>query len=118
MGQLQRVTKEQAVKLKEAGFDWECKHIYFLNGHNDSDIMSYNNHNTGKNSWSSPPLALACKFMRDIISIDIEVHKDTPIGKYVYKIISKDRVLWSSSIYPTYEAAQSAGLDVALDFKK
>lgn len=122
MSQLQRVTKQQAVKLKEAGFDWETDAYYYQEAETPV-ISNYDNWNKyGNNSKSAAPLELACKWLRKVKGIDVLVNKTQFKGRQLYYF----GVYWPTGEYPhnglnklgSYEAAQSAGLDVALDFKK
>jgi len=82
MSQLQRVTKEQAVKLKEAGFNWKCGYYYDTSGDDLNDKLCMDNHNRDIEYWSAPELDLACKFLREVKGIDINPILNTPWGKY------------------------------------
>lgn len=119
MSQLQRVTKEQAVKLKEAGFDWETDAYYYQEAETPV-ISNYDNWNKYGNSKSAAPLELACKWLRETNKVDILVDKGINGRYYVVLRINnrKHEEKYSWQKHDAYEAAQSAGLDVTLDFKK
>ena len=127
MSQLQRVTKEQSVKLKEAGFDWETNRFVKLyeNGMiSDVLIGTYYNYNHFETMMSIPELDLACKWLRQTKKAIIFAFPIDDWEHYGFRVFYPDlsapfyEVETELKDYPTYEAAQSAGLDVALDFNK
>ena len=112
--QLQLVTYEQAVRLKELGFDWEVKQ-YYRDGIKDytyPEFMGYSNE--AINDFSAPTAALALKWMRDVKgifgSIDFDNHKDIRKYYYFYQFEETE----TSDFYGHYEAAESALLDELL----
>jgi hypothetical protein len=66
--QLQLVTYEQAKKLKELGFDWECTHCYTFAKSEKKGVnnMYSKNFNSTENCVSVPTVALALKWLRDV----------------------------------------------------
>lgn len=121
MSQLQRVTKEQAVKLKKLGFNRETDAYYYLD--NPSTVTAnYDNWNKYGNTLSACPLELACKFLRDTKKALIYVFPIDDWEHYGVKVLFPDlsapfhEIETEPKDYPTYESAQSAGLDVALEY--
>jgi hypothetical protein len=92
---LQLVTLEQAKRLKELGFNWECDSFYW--GDNEDDLCfrdAYHNHNDGTlpadyeetdgemTVCSAPSVALALQWVRDNYSNEGEVEK----GNIIFNI--------------------------------
>lgn len=124
MTQLQRVTKEQAGKLKNLGFGWECDSYYYL-GNPSPAITCFDNWNKYTNTTSAVQLDLCCKWLRDVKGVHVNTLSIWHITykKYVYVFNVSypngrhyDDGLEEEVLYDTYESAQSAGLDVALDY--
>jgi hypothetical protein len=92
----QRVTREQDVRLKKAGFDWTTDNSFREDEH------------------ALPTVARALEFIRDKkgVSGTIRLHYSPYLKKNVYCLIlnRKDRI----KIYYTYESAESALLDELL----
>lgn len=70
------VTYEQAVKLKELGFDWKCNHSYY--GRRSKGLIEFCtyydfNKNGGPNECSAPTLSQAQKWLREVKGIHIEI---------------------------------------------
>ena len=117
--QLQLVSFEQAKRLKELGFDWKTYRTYKFNGEAAVPI-SEQNYNKLDNRISAPTIALALKWFRD----EKDLLSDVCLiitSRYSYSIIKNDGEDFIISIdnndntnYPTYEAAESALLDVLL----
>ena len=128
------VTHEQAIKLKELGFDWDCNH-YYENGKlyegvvdedEDPDINSdypttYGNYNFTKQTCSAPTLAQVQKWLREVKHIDID------IDSVYHRLDTGDKVMYGLRIgvqrtfqkefylnHDTYEQALSSGIDTAL----
>lgn len=123
------VTYEQAQKLKELGFDWECNHYYKVGeNHRFENYAIYsveeldhissayedlnNNH-----CISAPTLAQAAKWLREkgiIIIVDYS-HYDNFEQLYYFDIkrATNNRVTVGVET-DTYEQALSAGIDKAL----
>ena len=108
MNQLQLVTFEQAKKLKELGFDWESRIYCGIDKVTTSGL--YINHNKYPNLLTIPETALALKWLRDEKKIDIELTKRYTANMWAYN--TNDRIVTS---FPTFEQAESAGLDYALN---
>ena len=126
------VSFEQAVRLKELGFDWKCNHYYdtqtkeFLpvdwfdyDGDVDADDLYDNNPPKDIISYrvSAPTLAQAQKWLRDVKKILILIDILRKNEKIFYWKIFNSETFWIYSSDPdfdTYEQALSAGIDKAL----
>ena len=114
------VTYEQAVKLKELGFDWECNHLYSHRSSIDfNDSCYYHDFNTtdSSNDYSAPTLAQAQKWLREVKETEVIVHKIND-SIYNYTIYGQLVNLTTKTIFDTYEQALSAGIDKALELLK
>ena len=123
------VTFEQAVKLKELGFDWQVPCFYASNkdlymGRNPDDWN--NNGFFGKKDLSAPSQSVAIKFLREILKWEVCVFADFNIKgipndkwTYYYRRLS-DVVEMSNTAddinpgYDTYEDAMEAAIDKTL----
>lgn len=121
------VTYEQAIKLKELGFDWPTIHYYDVETHEFSPKISYNhtvcydNWNQYNNMISAPILSQMQKWLREVKEIDvvaIPTFGEYGKKKYRYQITiykedfgNEDE---STTIY-TYEEALSLGIDKSLE---
>ena len=121
------VTYEQAIKLKELGFDWECRKYF-----NKSNVLkeafdSYDyNHviDYFNVSCSAPTLSQAQKWLREVKGIDLDITlyrdidatKDIPIIQRYYncEIAFGEDEEDLDEDFPTYEKALSAGIDKSL----
>lgn len=115
------VTYEQAVKLKELGFDWDVHYLYTPNKefeHIDPELFDYGwdiNYDYVeclKGSISAPTLAQAQKWLREVKQIDLFVTKE--LSKY-YWYIGKEFQIGNCD---TYEQSLSLGIDKALELLK
>lgn len=106
------VSLEVAYKLKDLGFDWQCRYSIDI-----SDNKEYTNgiYNTNKeleslNRINTPELWQVNKWLREVQFIFIEISVDkTTSAKFFYKISYLD-VEWkfvdiSKFIYSSYEEA-------------
>lgn len=119
------VTYDQAVKIKELGFDWECNHWYHpLEPEKIIECQTYYNHNSFERPYSAPTLAQAQKWLREK-EIEVGVFGDfdgeLPTGKWVWLMREFNTHLFDT-VFPeddirfnTYEQALSAGIDRALE---
>ena len=116
MSRLSVVNKEQAIKLKELGFNWGCVKMYgevggYAGLHN---FDNYNKHND-ENDCSAPDIALALKWCRDEKKIFVDVQSQLrPKDNYTFS--------WKMGSdgfedgYKTFEEAESEGLDFVLSY--
>jgi len=118
--QLALVTYEQAKKLKELGFDWECTAFYDLNENNELDYFANQvDWNNEVDTLSAPTVALALKWFRDVKGILCDVgFCGLTFHTYVYSYINKNGLIGSTDkgySYDTYEEAESALLDALIE---
>ena len=116
--QLQIVTFEQAKKLKELGFDWRVIDFY----HKDNPKLAWVAGEIDYWYWnqfpykiSAPTTALALKWLRDEKKIFMNIGQ----MKFNSKITFYHCDTFSSTIredFKSYEEAESAGLDYALEY--
>jgi len=117
---LQLVSYEQAQKLKELGFNWECKDCYIYDDElNDYYLLNlitqdFNNNKENKYDYTSAPsIALALKWFRDERGIKCYViNGEANMGTYYFN----DE--WDGTIeYATYEECESALLDKLIELE-
>ena len=132
------VTYEQAVQLKELGFDWGCYHYYYKDdkklctyssiGYGD-DCRNWNdeyNSAIGDSECSAPTLAQAQKWLREKeIEVGVFAKYDGEIrtGKWMWLMRKFDTHLFDTIFsedvsYDTYEEALSIGINQALELLK
>ncbi|GHT33921.1 hypothetical protein FACS189434_09190 [Bacteroidia bacterium] len=129
--QLQLVTFEQAVKIKELGFNCEVpttdcynKSGKFVEIYEDFSAPFFENHNSEENYYSAPTVALALKWFRDAKNIFSTVEFTTETFKkgYFGKYFSfEDRNVNGSTfdkLKSNYEDAESALLDELINILK
>lgn len=120
------VTYNQAVKLKELGFDCECRNLYY--GENatvvDQDehkklveCWTRRNSNTQNDRFSAPTLAYVQKWLRDIKQTEVFVHR-VESGVYIWIIYGRIENIISNEQFYEFEDALSAGIDRALELLK
>lgn len=132
------VTYDQALRLRELGFDWDCGYYYnecnqkFMPNTNDSygqlntnDLLD--NINRIWNCISAPTLSQAQKWLREVKRIHIvidAVHRMNCDGTYAifYPYTIKD---WEGKIlnnfglgYECYESSLEEAIDEALELLK
>lgn len=131
------VTLEQAVQLKELGFDRECNHYYdtetkeLVENHNDyspedsfSDCSAYDNHNHCWNCVSVPFLAEAQKWLREVKGIHIEIRYvfnpqyEPWVGRIVMLGDQPESELINTDTCDSYEEALLEGIDMVLKILK
>lgn len=116
------VTYEQAVKLKECGFDCLCICYYNRSISRSRIIISGRELSAASCDCDEilcPSLSQAAKWLREVKGIDIDVRTDCIGGrKYNYVLYDGDRQFYARDNYTTYEPAFSAGIDAALELIK
>lgn len=124
------VTYEQAVKLKELGFDWKC-YQYYIRFADDGEIRRWhasepdnNNARLSRNEVSSAPrLDQAQAWLREVkgIAINVIAHDG---GQYHWCEVylpnfKEDGYRWweyrEHPLMDSFEEALSAGIDKALE---
>ena len=108
--QLQLVTFEQAKRLKQLGFDWECDYVYnLIRNPFKIPIKSNGLNRTGVGyMFDCPTVALALKWFRDVKKLRFSVCYMA--DKYFYTHPKTD----DNRLFDTYEQAESALLDELL----
>ena len=120
------VSFEVAKLLKEAGFDWECRKIYYNypeNTDNWSLEDNYMNHHHILHvdfALLSPTLDLAQRWLRKIknvvLLVDFNNDEDCEENeRYGVTIYTGKECIIELATYPTYEEAQEAGIKKALE---
>lgn len=117
------VTFEQAVQLKELGFDWQCNYWYHpLETEKIIECQTYCNHNSFERPYSAPTLSQAQKWLREKgIIILVLATSNLETGASYYYYIFKEKSLddiEADAVYSTYEQALSAGIDKAIELLK
>lgn len=130
------VTFEQALRLKELGFDWKC--LYWYHPNEDDKTKRFRmsnemNHNFYKRGISAPTLSQAAKWLREVKDIIIGIDFDNWYDKYICYVYKK--IIYNSENikdsygsmlvtnkenedFDTYEKALLAGIDKALELLK
>jgi hypothetical protein len=107
--QLQLVTREQAERLRELGFNYP---VYYWYNSDGSLSNSINPHNKNENGYSisAPTVPLALKWMRDEKDVAMQILFEND-GKYYAAAIVDMADDIECSGRDTYDAAESVLLD-------
>lgn len=115
------VTFEQAKKLKELGFDWECFAYYLYDDNLEigRQLQKYNSewHLINLGYISAPTLSQAQKWLREEKHLLITIERDKEYGKFGCVIYRNDS-LWKSDIVCDmngYNVLQLTAIDKALE---
>ena len=128
------VSFEIAKLLKEAGFDWECSCYYsvntlhepnngFIHIYKQYKALFYDHNRTKMPVYSAPTLDVAQRWLREVKDIDVYIFPTTNTKRecvYEWGIKTFGRALWVegqpyTNQYETYEEAQEAGINKALE---
>lgn len=122
------VTFEQAVALKECGFDWPCQSYYAVepDGRPDlwiSGLGTISGLDLKGRDTLAPTQALAQKWLRDVKGVHVLPTLESVNRPYYVCHITQlhsvaKRITDDVKYFPTYEAALSAGIDAALELIK
>lgn len=113
------VSRELALLLKQAGFDWKCREYYY-NFTTTGWSLSFDDNFVNWNSWSeqyisAPTLEVAQRWLREkwdlIITIEYNYHENA----FICKVYSKVECLSILFDFFTYEEAQEAGIKKAIE---
>ena len=112
------VSLELAMMLKEAGFDWEIKTFYYMGELGETMLGEAKNHNFSNDFVSAPTLAVAQKWMREVMGVNVEVmYLFKPCNYYFARAchLEDDSVLRIKDCQSfVYERALEAGIIAAL----
>lgn len=128
--QLPLVNYQTAKMLKEAGFDWKCREMYFYDLDNPTEqdnpnnwvedigeLMNWNGYNTtGEIYISRPTVAQALMYLREVKGVHVEI-RITGMGKYWGEAKSINTSATTES-FPTHSEAEHAALIKALETLK
>jgi hypothetical protein len=111
------VTKQQALSLKELGFDETCSGIYPM----DSDELIFK----PTRKWNSctnihvsaPTVDDAIRWLREVKGVHVAILYNRISNVWDYIVYYLDNTL-SATGYPSHDHAQFAGLDTAIDYVK
>lgn len=111
-----RVTKDQAIRLKAAGFDWVVEDCYLLN----SSIykpMGVANWNWYKDYISRPTLSRVCDWLRDVKGWHVIACPENDFIKWAFLALKKDAddAIGGKTDFTTHDLALSAGIDEVLN---
>lgn len=122
------VTYEQAVKLKELGFDWKCLYFYPITSalgikrncsHGDFNSIQMSFDSKYGEIFSAPTLAQAQKWLRNVKKADIivtlEDETDDPyqVEVYINKVCVSGH--WRHGFFTDFDEALSVGISKALE---
>ena len=110
--QLPLVSFEQAQLLKKAGFDWEVSHCYDKEDGNEcgGNIVAMNWNGRGSCYCSAPTVALALKWVRDIVCRNCGVAFSSYHQKYYITVYT-----CAVPLVDSYDEAESKLLDIVLE---
>ncbi len=123
MTQLQKTPHEEAVLLKQYGFDYKCNDYWYISSRGELVHMcnsrDYDNFNRLKGFTSCPTIQLALKWLRDVKGKHAWVisiwQPEWNNYSYQYYYIDKSREEWNGSThYETYDEAEMEALRKAL----
>jgi len=115
--ELQIVSREQAIRLCEVGFDWDCYFAWRLENNEFGEaniLVDFQGSNVLPDYAVAPTVALALKWFREekLMCFSIEYHNTH--RRYYYNIWYSHKHFERPDFY-TYDEAESALLDALLD---
>jgi hypothetical protein len=120
LNSLQLVSHQQAVALKQLGFDWNCDSVYWMDDLNEvkfNDQLVLQNYNKISNWFSAPTVALALKWMLDVKGYTFDVYWSRFMDNTYYRYsiagsnFDADDDCFNIVAFGTSEQAESALLD-------
>lgn len=126
------VSYEQALRLKELGFDWKCHYHYDTTAFKPVRCPNYTANDGEGEQWiyaddcnlyedmnhcqycSAPTLTQVQRWFREVKGIDIDIRSTRiPSRKYGYVVNDGNKQIFAPDNLKTYEEALSAGIDAA-----
>ena len=117
---MQRVNKQQAIALKEAGYDVPAT-ARFKDGHESDSVFLPLNWNADKHGYfvSQPTHSEVREWLRVKHGVYVNLEPTLDWSRWFLTIHDQNDKSWSKcGAFPTYEAAESAGTDRALTILK
>ena len=116
------VSLETDKLLKQAGFDWECRKIYYCY-HEDGDTWeledNYKNYKSIlklDHCLLTPTLDVAQRWLRENLNLIITVeYNEYNYQTFLCKVYSNEECLSILLDFPIYEEAQETGIKKALE---
>ena len=109
------VTYEQALALKELGFDEPCFGKYDIYGSFDHKLFYHNHDSETSLNCSAPTFSQAFRWFREKYKLHSYIHSDYSwnISGGIWDLNGHigSRYDWDSDTYPTYEEAEQACLN-------
>lgn len=116
------VTYNQAVKLKELGFDWKCNHLYSIeNPNNIIRTSHYHNEAIITDTILAPTLSQAQKWLREVKSVKVYIKPLFSLEEYEYWISFQFKGYGGDERYGVeefWEYALSEGINEAIKIIK
>ena len=116
------VTYDQAIKLKELGFDLKCNHLYSIeNPNNIIRTSHYHNEAVITDTILAPTLSQAQKWLREVKGVKVYIKPLFSSEEYECWISFKFQGYGSDEDYgikKTWESALSIGIDEAIKIIK
>jgi len=113
---LQIVAKEQAVKLRQLGFDWQTEYLFHTKSKEPfpSNGMGVYHKDT---YFYAPTVALAMRWIREEKRINIDVNFHCVENKYWIGIYDYNKLIYSTDVlFTIHEDAELAGIDYSLNY--
>ncbi len=121
------VTKDQAIALKEAGYDWDADAFYWNlpDSHELMQDSQFKNWNKLGGYFSAPDLDTVSRWLREVKGLHVVSVPDVGCHdkRWCYKgYVRREDGSWDyegiSKSYRTHDLALSAGIDKALNILK
>lgn len=119
------VTYEQAVKLKELGFNYKCNHLYSIeNPNNIIRTSNYHNKAVITDTILAPTLSQVQKWLREVKGISIEPiscgfdDNDNAVWSSFICLLKSKKENNQTALFKSYEQALSEAIDKALEILK
>jgi len=111
-----RVTKAQAINLKRLGYDEYGTYFYKNDDSPETEPQTWVIRGKPKTLIPAPTISDAIQWMWDKFGVNIVVWQVDP-NEWMYEKYYEDSGSLANGSFPTRPAAQSAGLDAAIQYK-